>query len=272
MARRPASGRRPLVDGAHYPSGAPVDGPMLAMAPDGRRMVRADASRETLWALDLDEGSAVSLQRQSAEHRSPLVVAEISRDGSRIAFALEDRSIVVFDADSGGVVRVVATGFEGAISSLTISADARLIAAGSEDKSVRVWDVVSGRTLGVPLTGPAGTVSHLAFGPDGRRLAAGEGKSVWIWDVESARPIGGPLQGHDWDITSVVFGADGHRVISYSGDSVAVWDADTARQVAQASRGAVVRPIRDQPEREVLRRRGGARSAAIRRADRRADR
>jgi len=215
------------------PSGAPVDGPMLAMAPDGRRMVRADASRETLWALDLDEGSAVSLQRQSAEHRSPLVVAEISRDGSRIAFALEDRSIVVFDADSGGVVRVVATGFEGAISSLTFSADARLIAAGSEDKSVRVWDVVSWRTLGVPLTGPAGTVSHLAFGPDGRRLAAGEGKSVWIWDVESARPIGGPLQGHDWDITSVVFGADGHRVISYSGDSVAVWDADTARQVAQ---------------------------------------
>ncbi|MFD4264876.1 toll/interleukin-1 receptor domain-containing protein [Rhodococcus sp. NPDC058481] len=215
------------------PSGAPVDGPMLAMAPDGRRMVRADASLDAMWVLDLDEGSAVPVQRPSAERPSTLVIADFSRDGSRIAFAREDRSIVVIDADSGGVLRVIATGFEGALSSLAFSADARLIAAGGEDKSVQIWDVTSGREVGVPLTGPTGSVSHLVFGPDGRRLAAGEGTSVWIWDVELARPIGGPLQGHEWDITSVMFGADGHRVISHSGDSVAVWDADTARQVAR---------------------------------------
>ncbi|MGW2663015.1 nSTAND1 domain-containing NTPase [Nocardia tengchongensis] len=217
---------------SHLASFGPPGGRLVLMAPDGRRMVVADPSGLGASVVDLDKGTTMRVQ--ASVHNSAVANADYSENGRRIAFGLEDKSIVVVDAGSGQVVRTITTGFGGKISALVFSADTGRIAAGSEDKSVRVWDVESGEPIGAPLTGPAGAVKELAFSPDGDRLAVADAdKSVWIWDLTSARLIGGPLKGQKWDVRFLSFGADGRRVIADSGDSVALWDADSGRLVSR---------------------------------------
>jgi WD40 repeat protein len=113
-----------------------------------------------------------------------------SPDGSKVALALNDARILVWDA----VARAAALAIRGRTAGrrcLAWSPDAGKIASGGGDGELAIWDVVTGATI-AELRGHTAAVLAVAWSPDSSRLAsAGADQSVRIWD--SDRDVGREL-------------------------------------------------------------------------------
>jgi len=105
-----------------------------------------------------------------------------SPDGSWLATASLDRSVRLWDAESGEPVGEPLLDHDSPVYSLTFSPDSGVLATGGGAGTIRLWDPVSQRPIG-PVRGHDEAVVSLAFSPDGLRLASGgiDG-TVRLWD------------------------------------------------------------------------------------------
>ncbi|CDF34217.1 WD40-repeat containing protein [Chondrus crispus] len=71
----------------------------------------------------------------------------MSGDGRRVVSGSADKSVRVWDVETGAQIGDALVGHTYAVVSVAISEDGRRVVSGSEDKSVRVWDVERGITL-----------------------------------------------------------------------------------------------------------------------------
>ncbi|KAG8993810.1 hypothetical protein FRB90_000598, partial [Tulasnella sp. 427] len=155
-----------------------------------------------------------------------------SPDGKRIASGSYDKTVRLWDVETGQQSGDPLTGHTYWITSVAFSPDGKRIASGSWDKTVRLWDTETGQQSGEPLTGHTREINSVAFSLDGKRIASGSwDKTVRLWDAETGQQSGEPLTGHtDW-ITSIAFSPDDKRIASGSDDkTVRLWDAETGQQ------------------------------------------
>ncbi|KAL1695436.1 hypothetical protein GGG16DRAFT_12644, partial [Schizophyllum commune] len=155
--------------------------------------------------------------------------AALSPDGARMVCGSADRTMRVYDTQTGQQVGATMSGHQGAILCVAFSGDGKRIASGSEDKIVRIWDAETGLQPQVQGLAPlrhSGAVRAIAFSPDGARIVTGsDDKSVRLWDSATGKEVGPVLLGHDGRIHSVAFSPDGARVVSSSWDkTVRIWD------------------------------------------------
>ncbi|KAG9075711.1 hypothetical protein FRC06_009942, partial [Ceratobasidium sp. 370] len=162
-----------------------------------------------------------------------------SRDGHRIVSGSHDKTVRVWDADTGAPIGEPLTGHSDLVTSVAFSPDGHRIVSGSCDRTVRVWDADTGAPIGEPLTGHSLFVASVAFSPDGHRIVSGsDDNTVRVWNADTSVPIGEPLTGHSNSVTSVAFSPDGHRVVSGSFDkTVRVWDTDTGAPIGEPLTG-----------------------------------
>ena len=173
------------------------------------------------------------------EAASRVFALAVSPDGHRIVSAGDDKTVRLWDADTGQPVGQPLTGHTDELRSVAFSPDGHRIVSGSRDKTLRLWDAGTGKPIGQPLTGHSNAVYSVAFSPDGHRIASGSADTtVRLWDPDTGKPIGEPLTGHTDTVYSVAFSPDGRRIASGSADTtVSLWDADTGNPVSEPLTG-----------------------------------
>jgi WD40 repeat protein len=159
-------------------------------------------------------------------HQSTIYSVAFSGDKNFFASVSWDKSVRIWDAQSGECLKVL-LGHEEAVSAVAMSADGGRLVSGGEDKSVRIWDTQSGECLKV-LLGHEETVSAVAMSADGARLVSGgEDESIRIWDAQSGECLK-VLLGHEEAVSAVAMSADAGRLVSGGEDkSVRIWDAQS---------------------------------------------
>ncbi|KDR71319.1 hypothetical protein GALMADRAFT_144010 [Galerina marginata CBS 339.88] len=172
-------------------------------------------------------------------HTYSVVSVAFSSDGGRVVSGSGDRTVRIWDTETGKQVGEPFQGHTESILSVAFSPDGRRIVSGSGDTTARIWDTETGKQVGEPFQGHTRWVRSVAFSPDGKRVVSGsDDKTVRMWEAETRLQIGEPLHGHTDRIFSVAFSPDGRRVVSGSEDkTVRTWDAETGKQVGEPFQG-----------------------------------
>ncbi|KAG8797552.1 hypothetical protein FRC16_008746, partial [Serendipita sp. 398] len=172
-------------------------------------------------------------------HRGGITSVAGSPDGRRIISGSEDKTIRIWDTETGADIGELLGGHTRAVNSVAYSPDGRRIISGSSHKAIRIWDAETGAAVGVPLGGHTRAVNSLVYSPDGRCIISGSSdKAIRIWDAETGAAVGKPLEGHTAWVRSVAYSPDGRRIISGSDDNtIRIWDAETGAAVGEPLEG-----------------------------------
>src|SRR5258706_56009 len=154
-------------------------------------------------------------------------------DGTRVVSGSSDKTIRIWDAESGTVIGEPLTGHTGGVNSVAYSPDGRHIISRSSDCTIRIWDAETGNAVGNPLEGHGDYVLSVAYSPDGRYIISGSyDRTIRIWDAETGTAIGNPLEGHASAVRSVAYSPDGHHIISGSDDrTIRIWEPENGTAV-----------------------------------------
>ncbi|MCH8047275.1 MAG: PD40 domain-containing protein [Planctomycetes bacterium] len=194
----------------------------VAWSPDGRRIASGGLGALKVW--DASSGALV----HSFDHGQTTNCVTWSPDGKRIADARDDGSLVLWDAETGDMLRTIHIPSKWGsknIFSVAFSPDGKRLACGT-GKLLSVVDTETGEKL--LALAFKGRVYSLAWSPDGKQLAVGNddfGRSeVPLWDAESGQQIK-TLKGHTSRIHAVAWSPDGKLLATAGYDRVAhIWD------------------------------------------------
>ena len=98
-------------------------------------------------------------------HSATVESIAYSPDGRYIISGSSDRTIRMWDAETGSPVSMPLEGHTDALSSVAFSPDGRHILSGSEDGTIRVWDARSPSTVSDHLEGHSHQLQPAGFSP-----------------------------------------------------------------------------------------------------------
>lgn len=178
-------------------------------------------------------------------HQGPVLATILSPDNSMIVSSSGDKTIRMWDADTGLPLGEPLRGHERWIRSIAISPDGSRIISGSDDSTIRLWNANTGQLLGEPLRGHELAVNAVAFSPDGSRVASGSSDTtIRLWDAGSGLQLGEPLRGHQAWVNAVAFSPDGTQIISIADNGrMLMWDADSGRLLGELPQAPNTRGI-----------------------------
>jgi len=203
-------------------------------------------SREFTSAIKVRAGSLSSWPAPPLEwtgHAGAIQSISYSPDGTHVVTGSSDRTIRIWDAETGAEVGSPLKGHTDSVWSVAYSPDGRRIISGSgsifgvgsTDNTIRIWDAETGAEVGSPLKGHTDSVLSVAYSPDGRRIVSGSyDRTIRIWDAETGTEVGSPLKGHTDSVRSVAYSPDGRRIISGSGDrTIRTWGSEVSTEASK---------------------------------------
>jgi WD40 repeat protein len=218
-----------------------------AIAPDGKTLLLAQPGGVVRWDLTAEKTSDQPLV---AKLSGAVTALTLSADGKTLAGHGPERSIYVWDAESGK--EKLKAREPGVSPILALSADGGLLAVGGANAPTRLWDVAAGKEgrrlddgTGQPNAGAPGAPAspfpvtqfrnlvHLAFAPDGRTLAASWSSDVGVWEVATGRErlrVARPFA----SAARIAFSPDGRlAAVGTVGGAVQILDAADGWELAE---------------------------------------
>ncbi|PPQ73248.1 hypothetical protein CVT26_015058 [Gymnopilus dilepis] len=171
-------------------------------------------------------------------HTDSVTSVVFSPDVRRIVSGSWDKTIRIWDSETGEPVRPPLEGHKGWVYSVAVSPDGKKIVSGSGDNTVRLWDSDTGEML-VSFVGHTNTVTSVAFFRDGKQIVSGSHDgTVRLWDVNSGENVPLPLEGDEDPVTSVVVSRDGRYIAPASLDwTIRLWDVENKQQLLPVMKG-----------------------------------
>ncbi|WP_017302022.1 caspase family protein [Nodosilinea nodulosa] len=172
-------------------------------------------------------------------HGDAVYAVAFSPDGQQIVSGSADKTIQLWNAQTGEPIGEPLRGHGDEIYALAFSPDGQRIVSGSADKTLQLWNAQTGEPIGEPLQGHGDAVRSVAFSSDGQRIVSGSAdKTLRLWNAQTGEPIGEPLRGHGAAVWSVAFSPDGQRIVSGSADkTIRLWNAQTGEPIGEPLRG-----------------------------------
>ena len=184
-----------------------ADGRVAAQVGDSAVMIHADGTSETMgsgaaWCGTKAEFDRVRdrLVMQRCDNSLMLVDGKrtvelptdgyaivritVSPDGTRIAAAMGDRTVRIWD-DTGRLLQTL-RGHADLVMDVAFSPDGRLLASSSYDKTVRIWHLESGRHR--VLRGHTGPVNRVAWRGPHELVTGSQDGTLRVWQVPSTDP------------------------------------------------------------------------------------
>jgi len=169
------------------------------------------------------------------ETASPALALALASNGKSVAAFCEDRSVKVWDLESGKVTATFPArppnGMHKGV--VAFSPDASILAFGETDGRIRLFDM-STYAEKHSLNASSDGITALAFSPTGNLLASGSGfsgmETVKLWDVTTGE-LTNSFSGHNSWVTALAFAPDGQTIASASGDqTIRLWDVAGRKQ------------------------------------------
>jgi WD40 repeat protein len=130
-----------------------------------------------------------------AGHENGVDCVAFSRDGKKIVSGSWDKTIRIWNAETGGVISGPFKGHKSGVNSVMFSPDGNHIVSGSHDKTVCVWDVETGQVIPEPFKGHEDAVTSVAFSPNGSYIVSGSfDGTIRLWSVETGQAISRPYR------------------------------------------------------------------------------
>jgi WD40 repeat protein len=90
----------------------------------------------------------VRLMKSLKGHDRFVYSAVFSPSGQHIASASKDRTVYIWNVETGSTVLGPLRGHANEVNSISYSPDGKCIASGSFDKTIRLWDAETGQQAG----------------------------------------------------------------------------------------------------------------------------
>jgi WD40 repeat protein len=160
-------------------------------------------------------------------HQGHIRSVAVTPDGRRLISAADDKTVRVWDLETGATVRIL-NGHAEAVKAVALTADGHRIVSCSYDHTLKIWDLETGVELRT-LTGHQDAVTGVALTPDGRfAISSSRDKTLKVWDLETGADLR-TLQGHQAAVNGVAVSFDGRIAISASDDkTLKLWNIESS--------------------------------------------
>ncbi|RCJ42404.1 hypothetical protein A6770_34880 [Nostoc minutum NIES-26] len=167
------------------------------------------------------------LKYELPEHNGLISHVECSPDGKILASASFDRTIKLWNLETGQCIRTL-KGHKGRVWTIVWSPDSQYIASGSADNTIRVWRTDDGELIRTSST-YTGVCFCMAWSPDNTIVAAGGIGDDWsIILMNITTRTSQIIEGHSGQVNSLAWSPDGKVLVSASQDSrIRLWDKET---------------------------------------------
>lgn len=166
----------------------------VAWSPDGTKIVTTSGDGTAIiWDAQTGEilhilvGHGQTARLELIQEVVTVYTARWSPDGTRIVTGGDDGQAIIWDAESGEILRHLTPGTGDFVVMLRWSADGKRLIAGALDGSMEVWDAEAGTRL-FTLVGQQDYNTNADFSPDGTRiLTANFDGTAAVWDAQTGQ-------------------------------------------------------------------------------------